>query len=228
MANKPQVNLKFIKGYGDNFKKLREMKGLTQKQLYDEIHISDKSISLIEKEQREPTIEQINIYSEYFNVSLDYLTGRTKITNPTIQTISELIGLSEEAINVISELNKKRNIRAYIDLLSMIIEHPNFEYLLGLIEGFLTSGNEVVDSSVHIISSLKIKKGTVALTGINETIKNILNDISQTYRDKTVPTEILLLYNLYNNNRISQQELTAEIKAFEQRFIDNSRGADNG
>ena len=110
----------------------------------------------------------------------------------------------------------------------MIIEHPNFEYLLGLIEGFLTSGNEVVDSSVHIISSLKIKKETVALTGINDTIKNILNDISQTYRDKTVPTEILLLYNLYNNNRISQQELTAEIKAFEQRFIDNSGGADNG
>ena len=110
MANKPQANLKFIKGYGKNFKELRERKGLTQKQLYEEIHISDKSISLIEKEQRKPTIEQINIYSEYFGASLDFLTGRTNIANSTTQMVSEYIGLSKEAIEALQEMNRKPDI----------------------------------------------------------------------------------------------------------------------
>lgn len=98
MANKPQVKLKCIKGYGNNFKKLRELNNLTQMQLSEQINFSDKVISLIEKEEREPTNEQLNAYCDRFNVSLDYLTGRTKAISATVQMICEFTGLSEKAL----------------------------------------------------------------------------------------------------------------------------------
>ncbi len=162
MANVPQAKLKFYKGYGENFKKLREMKGLTQKQLYDKTHISDKSISLIEKEKREPTIEQINIYSEYFGASLDFLTGRTKIANSTIQMVSEYTGLSEEAINKLVKLTSKDNginkniIDAFINTFhfDMIIEH--LEYLINNYEGEMINyaadmtGVELKEAAINI------------------------------------------------------------------------------
>ena len=125
MANVPQAKLKFYKGYGENFKKLREMKGLTQKQLYDKTHISDKSISLIEKEKREPTIEQINIYSEYFGASLDYLTGRTAITNPTVQMISEYTGISENAISSLKALTTSE--KGVSEVIEAILKNKYFE-----------------------------------------------------------------------------------------------------
>lgn len=146
MANKPQANLVYYKGYGANFKKLRIEKGLKQEELADIIHISDKTISSIETEKREPTIEQINIYRKYFNVSLDYLTGATNISNTTIQYISDYTGLSEKAIerlkyiasnNVVSFdtkfkafylPNDKLNLR--IQAINKLIESEEFAQLI--------------------------------------------------------------------------------------------------
>lgn len=98
MANKAQPKLIFHKGYGNNLKQLRKKHNLTLKEMGEKLNFSDKTINLIETETRYPTIEQINAYCSKFNVSLDYLTGRTNISEPTIEMISEYIGLSEEAI----------------------------------------------------------------------------------------------------------------------------------
>lgn len=134
MANKPQENLEYIKGYGENFKKLRESRGLTQKQLAELLFISDKSISFIEKEYREPTIGQVNIYRDYFDVPLDYLTGRTKAFSVTAQLISEYTGLSEESV-----LNLQRKTHfapngepdnEWIETLDKFIQSDNFTSLI--------------------------------------------------------------------------------------------------
>lgn len=80
MANVAQAKL-CVKGYGKNFKALRENAKLTQEQLGDILHYSYKTISNIESEQRPPTNEQLLRYKNHFNVSLDYLTGHTTATD---------------------------------------------------------------------------------------------------------------------------------------------------
>lgn len=247
MANKPQVNLKFIKGYGDNFKKLREMKGLTQKQLYDEIHISDKSISLIEKEQREPTIEQINIYSEYFNVSLDYLTGRTKITNPTIQTISELIGLSEEAVSKLISLKERNRETAYSEILSLLLKFGNTEYMLALIGAKISYHaakkglkdfelvKNMIDRTIRIdIDGLYVTayKDTLIEAIAQSELINIINIVSNeyVYKYSKTPAECMSDFKEYEKN-ISDKLRKGEISADKySELIDQyySGGADNG
>ena len=66
----------------ERVKLLREANNLTQKQLAKNINISDKTISMIETKQRAATIEVMYALADYFNVSIDYLVGRTD--NPEI------------------------------------------------------------------------------------------------------------------------------------------------
>jgi len=66
----------------ERVKLLREASNLTQKQLAKNINISDKTISMIETKQRAATIEVMYALADYFNVSIDYLVGRTD--NPDV------------------------------------------------------------------------------------------------------------------------------------------------
>ena len=57
----------------DRIKALRKQKGLNQSQLGEKIGINAKSISMIESGQNKPTVQQIETFSRFFDVSADYL-----------------------------------------------------------------------------------------------------------------------------------------------------------
>lgn len=66
--------------FGIRLKQLRIEKGLTQKELGDRLNISDRVIGYYESEDRFPKDEQtLRDLSDIFNVSVDYLLGRTDI-----------------------------------------------------------------------------------------------------------------------------------------------------
>ncbi len=56
-----------------------------------------------------PEVDNLEKMADYFNVSTDYILGRTDVKSPdtTIQGVCELLGLSEEALNVIVKLSKR-------------------------------------------------------------------------------------------------------------------------
>ena len=56
---------------------LRKAKGLTQKQLADESNLSEIGIKSYERNIREPAYRQLISLADFFNVSLDYLVGRS-------------------------------------------------------------------------------------------------------------------------------------------------------
>lgn len=101
MANKPQTRLNFYKGYGENFRRIRQENNLTLNELEKQINFSVQTISAIENESRFPTIEQLNIYTEKFNVPLDFLTGRIKTMSIDISLICEYTGLSEFTVDAL-------------------------------------------------------------------------------------------------------------------------------
>lgn len=65
--------------FGKVLKSLRTRNKLTQKQLADVLHVSESRIGMYEREQREPDFEMLEIIADYFNVDMDYLTGRSQI-----------------------------------------------------------------------------------------------------------------------------------------------------
>ena len=63
---------------GDRIKELREDKGYTQTELANILQVSRQSLSNYENEIVEPNINTVIKMADFFNCSLDYLTGRTK------------------------------------------------------------------------------------------------------------------------------------------------------
>lgn len=64
--------------FGEKIRNLREDADLTQAQLGKKLNISQRKISYIECGKCEPSIEDINAFCKFFQVSSDYLLGLEK------------------------------------------------------------------------------------------------------------------------------------------------------
>ena len=62
-----------------NLKKLREEKGISQRQLADVISVSQQSINKYENHNIEPDIDTLIKMADYFDTSVDYLIGHSKL-----------------------------------------------------------------------------------------------------------------------------------------------------
>lgn len=62
---------------GERIKYLREKNGLTQKDIATRLGVESAAISKYELDMREPNIEALKKLASIFNVSIDYLLGRT-------------------------------------------------------------------------------------------------------------------------------------------------------
>ncbi len=63
--------------FGERLRILREESNFTEEQLAEKLGIVKQTISKYEKNQREPKYETLLKIAEIFNVSIDYLFGRT-------------------------------------------------------------------------------------------------------------------------------------------------------
>lgn len=68
---------------GENLKKLRLQKGISQTDLAKEFNIARSTLSQYESNQRTPSDEMKLRFCKYFNVSLDYLLGNPNINAST-------------------------------------------------------------------------------------------------------------------------------------------------
>lgn len=116
---------------------LREAQNITQQELADKLQITRQSLSLYEKAERTINIELLARIADFFNVSTDYLMGRTEIStmNKDIQNACKVTGLSEEAIVNLKEIQKTKFNDSFEDLkrsdiINTCISHPMFKALI--------------------------------------------------------------------------------------------------
>ena len=65
-----------MENFSERLRELRKARGLTQKQLADEIGANERGIRFYES-GRIPDVESLIKLADYFAVSLDYLVGRS-------------------------------------------------------------------------------------------------------------------------------------------------------
>ncbi len=108
-----------------NLKKLRHKKGISQQMLADAIGTSQQSINKYENHKIEPDIETLIKIADYFETSVDYLTGHTDIDR-VIENVRQYdLGAAEsELIDNYRKLSPKQResiesiIDNYLELLS--------------------------------------------------------------------------------------------------------------
>ena len=66
-----------MKGLGNKLRSLRESTMMSQAKFAKEIGSSQSAINRFENDQSEPNCTLMLRYADYFNVSMDYLYGRT-------------------------------------------------------------------------------------------------------------------------------------------------------
>lgn len=77
---------------GERIKMLRqEVSGLTQSKLSLELGFGKSTIGMIESGKRNASQEAIEKIADYFNVSVDFLLGRTEIRNDKVKLNREKI-----------------------------------------------------------------------------------------------------------------------------------------
>jgi transcriptional regulator with XRE-family HTH domain len=94
---------------GKILKELRIQNNLNQSELGNIIGISRSIIGHYENEQNSPPIDVLEKLADYFNVSTDYLLGRTEIKNIEDMIIEHKkeYSVSEKDIEYIKELYNK-------------------------------------------------------------------------------------------------------------------------
>ena len=91
---------------GNRIKQLREEKHLSQDELAKKMSVSPSTIGMYERDEREPNDEMTLKLADFFNVSTDYLLGKSNIRNPEDKLKDEfefayhkeMEGLTEEEI----------------------------------------------------------------------------------------------------------------------------------
>lgn len=69
--------------YGDILKKLRNSKNLSQKELTNRLNINRSTYARYETSQTQPDYDTLKIIADYYNVTTDYILGRSDNPNQT-------------------------------------------------------------------------------------------------------------------------------------------------
>lgn len=89
--------------YGDILKKLRTEKGLSQKELTDRLTINRSTYARYETSSTQPDFETLSKLADFYDVSVDYLLGRTDNKN----ALHTQAGISDDDYNNLSAYQKE-------------------------------------------------------------------------------------------------------------------------
>ncbi|MDP1509782.1 helix-turn-helix transcriptional regulator [Paenibacillus sp. CMAA1739] len=88
--------------YGTRIAELRELKGLKQEELAQSLGITRAALSHYEKNRRKPDFETLTKLADIFEVTIDYLVGRTSqptaILDSDVREFVDQLELSDEDI----------------------------------------------------------------------------------------------------------------------------------
>lgn len=125
---------------GEIIKELRINKGLTQERLGQLINLAESTISLYESNKRSPDYETLKKIADFFEVTTDYLLGRTNkkklanINNSTIKSNSlEQDYFLDDLLKRVPDLTdkEKESLEAHLDFAIKLIEKERKERAQG-------------------------------------------------------------------------------------------------
>lgn len=90
----------------NRLKQLRLEKGLLQSDIAKIIGKTDRAVGQYERGERDPSTETWSALANYFEVSLDYLLGKSDIRNPEKVDIDKADVAFASGINGLNETNK--------------------------------------------------------------------------------------------------------------------------
>lgn len=167
---------------GERVKDLRQKQKLTLKELSEAIQsktgqrIAISTLSDLEaygdgdRPNKEPRLSTLKAITDYFGISLDYLSGISEVKSPKIklQAVHKMLGLSEDSIIKLQEAN---GLNMYFVLLALdeLIKDDNL-YTLDILGRYLSIDDAY---TAERIDGQLIKQKTLYAYEVQQCIDNI-------------------------------------------------------
>lgn len=191
-----------LQHFSTTLENLRKEKGLTQKQLADELGVSRGTISFYEKAERTADIEFLVKAAEFFNVSVNYLLGKSKVrsVNTSVDDICEYTGLSEEAIEklhlIVEYRDKDRSEYLWVTD-EDFFDHKEFENQILRTISYIICNDRFRESIGNIVGYMDILRDRICA------IDSLIEEINKKDRlDFTLIREIDSLFDMKHNKNI--------------------------
>lgn len=157
----------------------------TANALKEHLEVSIQAINQYKQGTAYPKTENLIKIADFFGISVDYLLGYTNIPNrdTNLQVIHDLTGLSVEAICKINEMKAENLKTGFTDIISLLLESSNVEYLLYSIGEMISysldkTGEKLihvdVDGAKMVVPKDKMTK-TIFQTNLMDTIPLIVS-----------------------------------------------------
>lgn len=194
-------------------------RNIKQKELAEALGVKDNIISYFVKGARTPNIEQIIKIADYFNVSTDYLLGRTEstTTDAELRSVCDYTGLSEKAIDGLHYWFKDPETGlVYLpnDFLDLLISSYGNELCL-LAQGYKTNLKETVKYKKIVLEK------DAAGENIHTTMQKVFeyDDASKLLLFELKETFDSLIDAFAKDEKSENQELDPKIREFNYYFF---------
>lgn len=137
--------------FGIRLRDLRKQNSYTIEQFAAMIGVAKSTVGYYENENRMPDIEILSRICDVFNVTADYMLGRTNTVavKGKMKTVCELTGLSDAAAGFLSELVKHQRYGT-LDKLNYLLE----DFANDCDEDYDMQGNKNLEDTSSILNAL--------------------------------------------------------------------------
>lgn len=111
--------------FSERLKDLRMQKGLSQIELAKKIGLSNSTISMYERGEREPDFETLDLIGDFFNVDVNYLLGKE---------VGSTYYLDPQAAEMAKEVFEREEMRVLFDTVKDVSKE-DIETVIKMIRG---------------------------------------------------------------------------------------------
>lgn len=192
MSNKQNIHSRGVyyseKKKVGNLYNLRQEKGLTQDELCLALNFTRTAYNSWENGSTKIKSDVLEMLADYYDVSVDYLLGRSECRNVNNDYINKKTGLSDTAINTLSKWNISDDRRIlWSSYLNHIICHVKSEELLSNISNLAAAAKiEGLSASRNYYNDMlqSIDNQVAQLWYISHSFTSILEDLTKEIRSK--------------------------------------------
>lgn len=208
--------------FAERLKLLFFNSGETQEQAANRFGVSRQGFGNWLNGRTQPDYDALCKLAEYYNVSTDYLLGRTDAKTPdtSISGCTQLTGLSETSIRKLMELNEENRATWYGDVCNSIISNDNFTALVFYLTTLVTRrfSNKKLSEFNYGATVQEVYEGIVS-----NVFFRLTTDLKEEYKSK-LETDCRdaydLVYGLYRGNKITEEQRDDLIKEFDKGNFD--------
>lgn len=191
--------------FGDRLKELRQQRQLTQNEFASILGIGRTTLSHYELNNREPDFEILEKIANYFDVSIDYLVGRSNLKNydehvfhSDFQYLSKKLESSNPEIrkivvDIIDKVFLSIHTPLYRENLELLTKLFNIYDCIFQLNSSLSSNSRDVELnttlSINAVETLTFKNKLKVLSTSKNDLNILLDDLFEYYLNKEKPTK---------------------------------------